>query len=302
MRVLFDPAMYEPGINQSSEEITEWLTYLNDVLGLLGKLNIKVAMSAKTFDASNSFLEHPWSTIKGCLTISTFLEIVYRSFMLAVDCDFLREESDCTALTPIQYSHHSSNRCFDCFLRDVAVTRNECPVFLGIVNHSLQSPLKFMDQAGTEFAVDAISDINENRVLLFSDGYRRILLADHTAKPSTHNRFPNSDLCTRYDELQQKAFEEGFDRVSVIRIFAKEVALRNNYVKDTDLTAFNSSSNHIRDVYRSEEADVLLCTDVRHGRFEAFDCNGVHIGEYTYAGVYIPDSRDSTGAHNLSIH
>lgn len=302
MRVLLDPAMYEPGINQSSEEITAWLTYLNDVLGLLSKLNIKVAMSAKAYDASYSFLEHPWSTINGCLTISTFLKTVYMSFMMAVDCDFLREGSDCTALTPIQYSPHSSNYCFDCFLRDVAVTRNECPVFLGIINHSLQSPLEFRDQAGTEFAVDAISDINEDKVLLFSDGYRRLLLAEHTAKPSTHNRFPNSDLCTRYDELQQKAFEEGFDRVSVIRIFAKEVALRNNYIKDADLTALNSSSSHIRDVYRSEETDVLLCTDVRHGRFEAFNRDGVHLGEYTYSGAYISNSCDSTGAHNLRTH
>jgi hypothetical protein len=83
------------------------------------------------------------------------------------------------------------------------------------------------------------------------------------------------------------------ERVTLALTKLTEIAAENNWIKRSDL----ASKNGGRKIY--QEGKEFWAFDTQHGRFERFDKNGKHLGEYNIAGEFIQGSIVKTRTINV---
>ena len=77
---------------------------------------------------------------------------------------------------------------------------------------------------------------------------------------------------------------------------SKEIAAQNGWTKDNNLSKKNK-----RDVYRSADGNTLYALDTRHGNWEVLNKKGQHQGVQNFDGKIVPNSKDSSGRHDLKV-
>ncbi|WP_445621382.1 two-partner secretion domain-containing protein [Kushneria sp. Sum13] len=157
----------------------------------------------------------------------------------------------------------------------------------GLDNYSTQTPYDFGGNA-----LDYVGN-------LASGKFEGLLGA--VALPGSKNRSNyqiNSKLPNGYTvesfENRLSALPAG-ERVAQVKIMAKDVAEKNNWIKDRKLTKLNS-----RDVYSSPDGKIYAL-DSQHGRFERLNRKGVHEGEVDMALNEVPGKKDASGSHDIRI-
>jgi len=111
---------------------------------------------------------------------------------------------------------------------------------------------------------------------------------------------------------EKKHFREIFgadDRIALIKIIAHKVANRNFYNYNEELSNYNDLHNHNSKTtpYQIFEAGygrdrIYLSTDFETGAFEICDYRGNHKGEYFFNGNLNPNSKDTSGGHDIVLH
>ncbi|WP_434605098.1 hypothetical protein [Pseudomonas sp. R1-7] len=86
------------------------------------------------------------------------------------------------------------------------------------------------------------------------------------------------------------------ERVAVVKSRGRELAQALGWKKDNRLTRIND-----RDVYTNGDG-FLYALDTQHGRLEqVHGKTGQHIGEYYFDLVAVPNSKDTSGGHDLRV-
>jgi hypothetical protein len=87
------------------------------------------------------------------------------------------------------------------------------------------------------------------------------------------------------------------ERGAAIRIRAREIAAKKNWVKRSDLAARNGK----HEIYWDAMTEKYYSIDGIHGRFEVCDKRGKHLGEVDFDFNQIPESIDLEGHHNILV-
>ena len=77
---------------------------------------------------------------------------------------------------------------------------------------------------------------------------------------------------------------------------AKTVAEQNGWIKDNTLSKING-----RDVYKSADGKTYYALDTRHGNWEVLNKRGQHQGVQKFDGSSVPNSKDTSGHHDLKV-
>lgn len=85
------------------------------------------------------------------------------------------------------------------------------------------------------------------------------------------------------------------ERVGEVRTTLGQVAEENGWTRNLRLTRMNG-----RDVYSAPDGSYYS-VDTQHGRFEQTNSRGIHQGEVNIDLEPIPNSRDPSGGHNLTV-
>ena len=117
-------------------------------------------------------------------------------------------------------------------------------------------------------------------------------------KPTLENPLPNVELCREYSILRKEKIEHGQGGIATFLELGKEVAMRNGYKYDENISRINTAG--IRKIYSSSSIPKLyLSIDVEHGAFELCNDRGQHQGEYSYEGVATDPVKRAD--HNIKI-
>lgn len=114
--------------------------------------------------------------------------------------------------------------------------------------------------------------------------------------PNEVLKFPAKDLCNRYSLWRSeilKSYSAG-EKEALFTNIGLEVAIRNNYLYDSILTAINkkkakkdkNKKSPKRQVFKSANKEIYLSTDFENGGFEVYDKNARHQGQYKFNGDF----------------
>lgn len=118
----------------------------------------------------------------------------------------------------------------------------------------------------------------------------------HITEPNSNNKFPAKDLCNGYNKWRSEILQPNYkrDKISDFTLIGLEVATRNNYTYDAQLTALNkrkakrdkNGNPPKRQVFRNKKNDIYLSVDFENGGFEVYDKNARHQGQYKFNGEF----------------
>lgn len=118
----------------------------------------------------------------------------------------------------------------------------------------------------------------------------------HIPESNFENKFPAKKLCDGYDKWRSEILQSSYsgDRISDFTKIGFEVAIRNHYIYDPQLTALNkkkakkdkNGNSPKRQVFRNKANDTYLSTDFLHGGFEIYDKNAHHQGQFKFNGDF----------------
>ena len=163
--------------------------------------------------------------------------------------------------------------------------------FLGRKNHNWTTVVK----ENLHFVKHIYKELNSYLGELFSNG--EAIKQDSFIKPTKDCPLPNSELCKEYSKIRISFIENGEGNVSNFQALGKEVAYRNGYQFNSDLTRINNSA--IREIYSlKNKPKIHLSIDLEHGAIEVCDMEGHHIGEFSYEGKLLEKSKPD---HNIKV-
>ena len=121
-------------------------------------------------------------------------------------------------------------------------------------------------------------------------------------KPNINSPLPNKKLCDKYYDCQKKLIKEGKDKLDVYSEVAKEVANRNTYIFNKDVSnknrnKGNNKRKNKREIYNSTNK-IYISTDFESGCFEYYNSKGKHQGERSYTDEQL-SPPDKTGRHDI---
>lgn len=127
---------------------------------------------------------------------------------------------------------------------------------------------------------------------LFSCGK---MIKEETLNPPTIEApLPNKQLCSEYTKIREKVIRDGKLDKDIFSKLGKEVAYRNGYVFNEEVTRINSAS--IREIFNSKtKSRIYLSIDFEKGAFEVCDYKGDHIGEFSYEGIQTGKAKADHG-------
>lgn len=131
----------------------------------------------------------------------------------------------------------------------------------------------------------------------------------HIDDSSINCKFPAKEICNGYNDWRSEILKPSYsgDKIADFTKIGLEVASRNKYVYDSQLTALNKrKSKHDkkgrppkRQVFKNQKCDVYLSTDFENGGFEVYDKHATHLGQYKFNGNFEKDP--DTDSHPLYL-
>lgn len=307
MDIYIDPNVYQ--ISDCENEVCHFI-FFSEFIDFLVKVNKKNNDVCFTKDEYSKLMNPsmpPWISYKDSnlknrfiLQYNEFLKLKIR-FFDEVDLDIKLKHDDIKVyeelllvlLRIIVNEIHSNNGY-------------EHALFLGKVN---SEPFNVADNGNDafiikydneEYNINVIKNFNENH---FNNALRKLksILYTYVGKPSLKEPLPYYKFCEDLYDIQKKLIIEGKDKYDVFKRIGEEVALRNTYIFDSEVTKLNNNSNHKRKIYRSSSNPIIfISTDFEKGCFELFNHSGVHQGEIKYSGV-LNSKADKTGKHDIIV-
>lgn len=126
----------------------------------------------------------------------------------------------------------------------------------------------------------------------------------HIEEPNYNNMFPAKDLCNGYNKWRSEILQPAYsgDKISDFTKIGYEVAIRNHYIYDAQLTALNKKKAKRdkkgyppkRQIFVNQLKDVYLSTDFENGGFEVYNKNAVHQGQYRFNGDFEKDPDENS--------
>lgn len=311
MIALLDPSIYElTDSERLKDEKQQYILqlqhikYFKDILNYIiekkkdGSL-INFSLSQSQYYLLCNVASHPWNQYSK-ITQKNELIQTYNKVMQLIP-NIVNLELNNWAIPLDKMNEFSGTSCFEDFCKHITYIYNnrfDYVVFYGRLNSIGKDIVKFKYN-NTTIDLQPIYDITDN----YNNSIRKILLSNpkYQITPKKDSPLPNIDLCKDFIKIRDDLIKSGNDSVSVYVKIGTEVALRNNYTYDTELSNFNSNNGCIRHIFRSNNKPYIYASiDIRHGNFEICDSSGSQIDEYTYCNN--PQNKhDRTGQHNIKF-
>ena len=291
MKILLDPLLYWFP-NDSNKEIN--LTYLNKVTSIIEKyFDIKYVSSKYFIQTLQKLNKEPFSTtskpqidMRSSIIKRLMSNLDYPNNLPDINCESFNFTNEFNVTTNDELNKHFSQVVNYLYTSD-----DSCLLILSIRN--FDSNLESQHQL---FIVKNISGEVDSKITeLISNNQ---FLRDGLEAPTLTKPLPFSDLCDGFYSLQQEMCKKN-DNIVVFWQITKEIALRNRYSYDQNVTSKNNSDNHKRKIYTYNK-NHYISADFESGCFELCDHRGKHQGEISYTGNEL-SPRDKNGGHDILV-
>lgn len=130
------------------------------------------------------------------------------------------------------------------------------------------------------------------------------LYIHNVLRPNINSPLPNSGLCEKYYDYQKELIKKGKDKLDVYSDVAKEVANRNTFILNKQVSnknknKGNNQNKNRREIYDSDKK-IYISTDFESGCFEYYNSKGKHQGERSYTDEPL-SPPDKTGRHDIKV-
>ncbi len=291
MKILLDPLLFWFP-NDSNKENN--LAYLNKVTLIIEKyFDIKYISSKCFINALYKLNKEPFTTtskaqndMRSLIIKRLMSNLDYPNNLPILDCELFDLTGDFNVTINDELNKH-----FAQVVNYLLSSNASCLLMLSPSNFN--SKLKSKHQL---FVVKNISgEIDSKITELISNNH---FLKDKLEIPTLANPLPFSDLCDGFYSLQKDMCKKE-DSIVVFWKITREVALRNKYSYDQNVTSKNNSDNRKRKIYTYNK-NHYISADFESGCFELCDHRGKHQGEISYTGDEL-SSRDKNGEHDINI-
>lgn len=289
MKIIIDPSLVW---FDEKPETSEKFKYLYLVMDFIDKyLNVNILTSKETSCLLLTLIKDPFSEYRE--TTQRKNEIIQKIWS-HLDDSAVELDDNIFKLENIKNSSSDKANELFCKKLNYAIKNNiECLLFLSLDNQ--KNVIK--TTKNIKIVKHIYKEVGSNIAELFSQGNN--INMNNFLQPTKENPLPNVELCKRYTQIRNELIMEGKTDVPIYLELGKEVAYRNGYEKDINLTKINNSA--IREIFRKNiKNSWYLSTDVEHGAIEVCDEKGKHIDEYTYEGK-AQNKKDISGKHDISL-
>ena len=153
----------------------------------------------------------------------------------------------------------------------------EIVFFLCMKNHKLEE----QGMEKVHFVRHIYREMDSYLGKLFSSG--KLIRSEAIEMPSLNSPLPNIQLCSGYSIIREKIIKDGKADNYIFSKLGREVAYRNGYVFNKELTKINNTA--IREIFNSQTDPIIyLSIDFEKGAFEVCNHLGIHTGEFSYEG------------------
>ena len=277
-KIVLSPCFFELMTNQETEIVEmEHLLHMQSILDYLMPLNVEFDLYEEAPYFPDAAKRPPISRYHyhniSCIQVYAKIQrkICYDRFVS------LKEYSASSIDSEYDYPENSETK--DSFLKYMSyllLNRRKLLLFIGIPNRNKPRPYLFAPPDSLSVEITPISDPE-------TDCSQQ--LAEVFPREEDKNLFPNAHMCIALNKefLNQRAME---DRMSLIKKIGSEVATRNGYYYNRQLSSLNSQKQQsVRHIYsRAGTYITFLSLDFESGGFEVFNHLGEHLGQYSFTG------------------
>jgi len=291
MKILLDPLLYWFH-NSPNNEVN--LSYLNKVTSIIENyFDIKYVSSKNFIQILQRLNKEPFSTtskpqsdMRKAIIKRLMENLDYPNNISNINCDVFKFPDNFNTTEYDELNEHFARIVNYLYSSDIP-----CLLILAVCN--FKSYIKSHRQL---FIVKNISGEVDSKITEFISNNQ--FLKENLPQPNLLDPLPFSDLCDNFYSLQENMCKEE-DDISVFWRITKEVALRNMYSYDQNVTSKNNSDNHKRKIYTYNKKHYISA-DFESGCFELCDHKGKHKGEISYIGVKL-SPPDKTGCHDINV-
>jgi len=293
MKILLDPLLYW---YRKEDDVISNFEYLKHVTLVIEKyFDIKYFSSTYLINVLKTLNREPFGQYK---VDKSDKRMVMQRLLTRLDYENNITEDDVKGLYsfPSDFSFSENVELNNSFLYvlDYALSnRMDCLFLLALQNQECE-----MELVNQLFIVKHISgEINSKLTELIVNN--EFIKNQTFILPTINNPLPNKEICNYFYCLQCSMVRKGNSRLSVFLEITKEVALRNGYTFDRDITNKNNSDKHKRKIYNYNKSHYISA-DFETGCFELCDKKGRHHGEFSYVGDQIGQA-DTSGSHDIVV-
>lgn len=289
MKILLDPLIYWI---KNDENLLENLRYWDKVSSIVEKyFDIRYVSSKGIIKAIQRLNKEPSNLGK---EYSEKRQQLIKRFFNNLDYpNNIDEVESYDYKLPINFNitnDHAIDECFSNILFYMKSNQEECLIFLSLENQKVK-----MFDDGLCWVRHISGEINSKITKLIVN---RIFLKNGLDIPTLKNPIPFVDLCDHFYDLQNELIGQD-DRLNIFEKITAEVALRNLYEFDENVTKKNNNNTHKRKIYTYKKKHYLSA-DFETGCFELCDYKGIHQGEISYTGNQL-SPRDKTHSHDIFV-
>lgn len=277
-KVAFFPCVFEL-MSTAEDEATEYahLIHLQSILTFLQNLNVEIDLyeDAPYFpDAQKRppISRYHYHQISYSTLYARILnKISFAPIVSLHDCGYAKIISD--------YTYPEDSETKESFLKYITYLNQSSLQhisFIGWPNHDKHKPYIIQLPDGSNIEMMPIFE-----PLTDCSGQ----ISDLLSIPNGSTYFPNKAMCKELNkEFLEKRHVE--DIASLVIKYGTEVALRNGYIEDPQLSTLNSKKQkNRRVVFRKKDGrEMYLSLDFESGGFEVFDHTPTHLGQFSFAG------------------
>ncbi len=286
-KILLDDNFYHNSLEQSK--------YLEKLLKSIKKY----------FDAEIVFFEPFYTEIKKMINLNAKSKIVNRQILstekvIKYNLNEVNMHSDVVL---------EKNRCFDkLFIGKIEYILSKNPtsiVIIPLIYSKKNRELQFKEY---DKRIYFIGNFDEEVLSNISIWIKNNTLI-HIDNPNVSCKFPAKEICNGYNDWRSEILKPSYsgDKIADFTKIGFEVALRNNYIYDSNLTALNkrkakpdrNGNRPKRQVFKTRKKDVYLSTDFENGGFEVYDKHAIHLGQYRFNGEF--EKEPNSDSHPLYL-
>lgn len=288
--ILLDPYIYLIKEEYQGNELQLGLQYqyLEKLINFIDDyIDAYFGYSQYFMDLIITLKQNPWNQYPSYWRNT--LNKIQRTIMRKLDYNSYISYQDIPMATPNFLMDLPQNTSKDYFLKYIVYANDvnqELLLFFSTYNQGFRKPVIFLCRG---LIVEYFPVYNPYREI--HDELRELLISGPGLShyPTHDNLFPNVCICCEYNEMiREYRRDRYYFDASIIEI-GREVALRNNYVESSELSAINSRYSHRqRKVFVSlGDNRIYLSLDFESSGFEVFNSNTDHLGQYSFDGRLI---------------
>lgn len=305
MKIVLDPNIYLLSESNNCNIYDEFshLEYFDKIVEFINEFQFAKILCTDLFNEEicTYLQDYPWNQYMNLNAFS--LVTIQRKLLRNLEENYHVIVNEDVADSKFNFNYPNRKELCESFFKTISYVHNnhiDILIFFGECHHHISRPVSFICKG---------EEVNHNPVnnpYLDSHSHLIKLLMSCekcNKEPSLNELFPNALLSNALaEDFIKKAKRTGSDKIALIEVYSREIALRNGYIENRSLSIKNyrlSKKKSKRLVFESNGREkIYLSADFESGGFEVFNHVPIHLGQFSFTGSKI---KPSSAKHKLYL-